>query len=244
MVASVKQEGAISSPPVDATGAARAMLERAFPQAGQQAQVEQTSAQGVAQNTAAPVVNGQPVYSDIALADYMAKRAAQQKFGDATRSDAETQRTGVTKAEVQPESANTTTAIPEENVVASSDIDSIIKEKQLDLDVSLFEELDKIGVKYTKENVILIRRSPMGEILWLETGNDLAGLQHILAHKFDFKARGISDIPNFLDKLLKTVPEKTGQSVKGLFADYLIDGHRYRIAYGTNGFIVTCYPID
>ena len=92
MVASVKQEGAISSPPVDATGAARAMLERAFPQAGQQAQVEQTSAQGVAQNTAdgqgvaqntaVPVVNGQPVYSDIALADYMAKQAAQQKFGD------------------------------------------------------------------------------------------------------------------------------------------------------------------
>ena len=49
----------------------------------QQSQVEQTSVQGqmadgqgVAQNTAVPVVNGQPVYSDIALADYMAKQAA------------------------------------------------------------------------------------------------------------------------------------------------------------------------
>ena len=78
-----------SSLPVDAIGAARAMLERAFPQAEQQAQVEQTGVQGqaadgqgVAQNTAAPVVDGQPVYSDIALADYMAKQAAQQKFGD------------------------------------------------------------------------------------------------------------------------------------------------------------------
>ena len=92
----------------------------------QQSQAEQTSVQGVAQNAAAPVVNSQPVYSDIALADYMAKQAAQQKFGDATRSGAETQRTGMIEGEVQPESANTTTAIPEENVVASEKNDGTI----------------------------------------------------------------------------------------------------------------------
>ena len=121
------QAGDGSSQPVDATGAARAMLERAFPQDEQTSvQGQMADGQGVAQNTAAPVVNGQPVYSDIALADYMAKRAAQQKFGDATRSGAEAQQTGVTEAEVQPELEHTTTAIPEENVVASSDIDGTI----------------------------------------------------------------------------------------------------------------------
>ena len=126
MVASVKQEGAISSPPVDATGAARAMLERAFPQAGQQAQVEQTSAQGVAQNTAAPVVNGQPVYSDIALADYMAKRAARQKFGDVQQTPVGLQET----MHAQDMSAQLD-AMSEENVVASEKNDGIISENKL-----------------------------------------------------------------------------------------------------------------
>ena len=45
---SAGQAGDGSSQPTDATGAARVMLERAFPQAGQQAQVEQTSVQGQA----------------------------------------------------------------------------------------------------------------------------------------------------------------------------------------------------
>ena len=108
------QAGDGSSQPVDATGAARAMLERAFPQAGQQAQVEQTSAQGVAQNTAAPVVNGQPVYSDLALADYMAKQAARQKFGDVQQTPVGLQET----MHAQDMSASPA-AIPEENVVAS-----------------------------------------------------------------------------------------------------------------------------
>jgi len=31
--------------------------------------------------------------------------------------------------------------------------------------------------------------------------------------------------------------------VKGPFADYLVDGNIYRVAYGTNGFIVSFYPI-
>ena len=127
---SAGQAGDGSSQPVDATGAARVMLERAFPQAGQtSAQGQMADGQGVAQNAAAPVVDGQPVYSDIALADYMAKQAAQQKFGDATRSGAEIQHTGMIEAEVQPELANTTIVTPEENVVASAQNDGTIIEK-------------------------------------------------------------------------------------------------------------------
>ena len=128
------QTSDIPSQPIDATGAARVMLERAFPQAGQQAQVEQTSAQGVAQNTAAPVVESQPVYSDIALADYMAKQAAQQKFGDATGPGAEAQQTGMIEAGIQPELEHTTTVTPEENVVASAQNDGIINRKSVPKD--------------------------------------------------------------------------------------------------------------
>ena len=122
-----------SSLPVDAIGAARAMLERAFPQAEQQAQVEQTGVQGqaadgqgVAQNTAAPVVDGQPVYSDIALADYMAKQAAQQKFGDVQQTPVGLQET----MHAQDMSAQLD-AIPEENVVASAQNNGTIDTDQL-----------------------------------------------------------------------------------------------------------------
>ena len=122
------QAGDGSSQPTDATGTARAMLERAFPQAGQQAQVEQTSAQGVAQNTAAPVVNGQPVYSDIALADYMAKRSAQQKFGDAQQTPVGLQETMYAQdMSAQLDAIDTDAAISEENVVASAQNDGTIE---------------------------------------------------------------------------------------------------------------------
>ena len=33
-------------------------------------------------------------------------------------------------------------------------------------------------------------------------------------------------------------------NAKGLFADYVFNGNSYRVAYGTNGFIVSFYPID
>ena len=173
MVASVKQEGAISSSPIDATGAARVMLERAFPQAGQQAQVEQpgaqgepvADAQGVAQNTAVPVVDGQPVYSDIALADYMAKQAARQKFGDATRSDAETQHTGMIEEGIQPELEHTTAAIPEENVVEFEQNDGTIEtetgKKGKNVNTSFSEiinsELSKYGISLNEFNKLRLK---------------------------------------------------------------------------------------
>ena len=152
-----------SSLPVDATGAARVMLERAFPQAGQQAQVEQTSVQGqaadgqgVAQNTAAPVVDGQPVYSDIALADYMAKQAAQQKFGDVQQTPVGLQET----MHAQDMSAQLD-AIPEENVVASAQNNGTIdteqrKEEKNNSYEDLLKELDKNNVKYNLNDIVAI----------------------------------------------------------------------------------------
>ena len=91
------------------------MLERAFPQDEQTSvQGQMADGQGVAQNTAAPVVDGQPVYSDIALADYMAKQAAQQKFGDVQQTPA-----GLQETMYAQDMSAQLDAIPEENVVAS-----------------------------------------------------------------------------------------------------------------------------
>lgn len=81
--------------------------------------------------------------------------------------------------------------------------------------------------------------------MWLEKGNSKAGLTHILErHADDFAAQGVSDIPNLLEDVLLTNPIRIGSNSKGLFADYTFNGNSYRVAYGTNGFVVSFYPID
>ena len=55
---------------------------------------------------------------------------------------------------------------------------------------------------------------------------------------------GRDDIPQLLNDVLKTTPLKMGSNSKGLFADYVFNGNTYRVAYGTNGYIVSFYPID
>ena len=173
-----------SSQPVDATGAARVMLERAFPQAGQ------TSVQGVAQNTAAPVVNGQPVYSDLALADYMAKQAARRKFGDATRSGAEAQQTGVTEAGIRPELEHTTTAIPENVVASEKNNGTIDTESREDISTSFkgIKTLEEIRIELEHAGLTQIK---IDEILKMPKGkrpdpSTYLSEEYILGHLSQF----------------------------------------------------------
>lgn len=114
-----------------------------------------------------------------------------------------------------------------------------------DLDPKLMDELAKSGVKYNSDDVVIITKTPDGKILWLENENASAGLQHIVdGHAADFSAKGITDIPGLLSNALQTNPINMGTSVSGPFADYLVNGVTYRIAYGTNEFIVSFYPIS
>ncbi len=104
--------------------------------------------QGVAQNTAAPVVNGQPVYSDIALADYMAKQAARQKFGDVQQTPAGLQATmHAQDMSAQLDAIDTDAAMPEENVVASEKNDGTIEETELHVDHDIQQEIIKYAYK-------------------------------------------------------------------------------------------------
>ncbi|ECR3486936.1 hypothetical protein F1J24_14240 [Listeria innocua] len=113
------------------------------------------------------------------------------------------------------------------------------------LNKKLLDELATSGVKYNPEEVVMITKNLDGKLLWLEKGNNKAGLKHIVdGHAVDFEARGIKDIPSFLNEVLKNKPIKTGVGKNGPFANYLIKGVKYRVAYGTNGFIVSFYPID
>ena len=60
----------------------------------------------------------------------------------------------------------------------------------------------------------------------------------------NFTSQGIYDIPSFLDDVLSTNPIMNGGNERGLFADYIFNGNSYRVAYGSNGYIVSFYPIN
>lgn len=108
----------------------------------------------------------------------------------------------------------------------------------------LLDELSKSGAKYNPDDVVMVTKNTEKDLLWLEYGNNKAGLNHIeVRHANDFSKRGINNIPEFIYDMLKNKPISIVESSRGLNATYLVNGKKYLIAYGKNGFIVSVYPI-
>ncbi len=109
----------------------------------------------------------------------------------------------------------------------------------------LMEELAQSGVKYTPEDVLMVTKNSDGDLLWLETGNEDAGLTHILEHKQQLSKCGIEEeeIPSVIKSWLGTEPKLTGRNDKGPFSVYEYNGKDILIAYGDNGYIVSVYPV-
>lgn len=123
---------------------------------------------------------------------------------------------------------------------------------------SLIKELERNGVKFTKNNIVFITKDQTGQIVWLETGNKSAGLSHILdgdgvttGHAADFeRAFGVSreEIPNYLEKVIRHGTVVDNKIVKKGFQEgyertYYYEGKHYVIAgIGTNGFVISAYP--
>lgn len=123
---------------------------------------------------------------------------------------------------------------------------------------SLIKELERNGVKFTKNNIVFITKDQTGQIVWLETGNKSAGLSHILdgdgvttGHAADFeRAFGVSreEIPNYLEKVIRHGTVVDNKIVKkgsreGYERTYYYEGKHYVIAgIGTNGFVISAYP--
>lgn len=122
----------------------------------------------------------------------------------------------------------------------------------------LIAALESAGVKFTKQNIVFITKDKTGQIVWLETGNELAGLQHILdgngrtpGHATDFeRAFGATReaIPDYLHKVItdgivvSNELKKVG-SREGYERIYYYEGNHYVITgIGTNGFIISAYP--
>lgn len=117
---------------------------------------------------------------------------------------------------------------------------------------ALIGELEKSGVKFTKEDVVFVTKDATGQTVWLEKGNSSAGLEHIInRHADDFQSKhGIS-------------PENIAQHIKNVFHSgkveynritrenggyerlYNYKGKYYMISgIGENGFIVSAYPVS
>lgn len=65
----------------------------------------------------------------------------------------------------------------------------------------LMDELRKSGKKYNEEDIVMITKTKKNELVWLEKGNETAGLEHILnRHGDQFLQKGITaeSMPSFL----------------------------------------------
>ena len=117
------------------------------------------------------------------------------------------------------------------------------------LDSTLLEELSANGVKFTPGNIVSTARSQSGQVVFLETGNSKAGLQHIVeGHGSQFAQMGVpeSQIPEVVMKALSEgkLVNYQGTGTGCPVFELTINGKRQRIAItvGNNGFIVGANP--
>lgn len=119
------------------------------------------------------------------------------------------------------------------------------------LGCELLEELMQQNVKITVKDIVFITRDKSGQLIWLETGNNNAGLQHIInRHLIDFKkTNGINEstIVEFLYNVLshgEIISSRPSKYANGIDKIYSYDNNYYLVAgIGSNGFIVTVFPI-
>ncbi|WP_334024292.1 hypothetical protein [Nocardia terpenica] len=113
---------------------------------------------------------------------------------------------------------------------------------------ALIQELDQTGIKFNPEKIVQIGKDSDGKVIFLEQGNDRAGLQHVLKHAGDFANKGVreDEIP---EVVLRAVTEGERVGVSGRdrpIFEIMHNGQLVKIAVtvGSNGFIVGANPIS
>ncbi|MDF7675097.1 hypothetical protein PT283_10060, partial [Acetobacteraceae bacterium ESL0697] len=107
------------------------------------------------------------------------------------------------------------------------------------------DEMSKNGVKFSPDNLVKVEKLSDGRIVFLETGNSKAGLQHIVdEHGKEFAQMGVpeSEIPNTIMDTLKNgkIVGYQGEGTGRPIYETVINGKKRRLAItvGNNGFIV------
>lgn len=133
-------------------------------------------------------------------------------------------------------------------VYKSLEIDEIEFKKEYSLKDGI-NELKKAKVKFNEEDVIFVIRDKTNQLLWLEEGNDLAGLNHILERRkkliteFGFnREKVILLIKNILlegETLYQIVTTRQGKPGYERLCKY--KDRYFILAIGLNGFIISIY---
>ncbi len=122
------------------------------------------------------------------------------------------------------------------------------------IDESLVAELERLEVKFNRKEMVFIARDKTGQIVWLENGTSSAGLTHLekrghigdLSRKFCVDE---SDVPRLIRNIVRDGKVVSNKLVdrhgrKGYERTYEYREHKVVLAaIGTNGFLVTIYPI-
>lgn len=118
----------------------------------------------------------------------------------------------------------------------------------------MIERLRKAEVKYDPDNVLFAINDSTGQLIWLEKGNEIAGLTHIkIRHSLEYADKGImkdTDIVAHLQNIIttgkleySTIITKNGK--QGYERLYSKNGEYYLLtAVGTNGFLITAYLVS
>lgn len=108
------------------------------------------------------------------------------------------------------------------------------------------QELTKLGIKHTAQNIVRIGRNISGKVIFLEKGNQKAGLAHIVsAHGDDFVKNGIAkgDIADFVFDAAKNGKEVGKQGTRTIYeTTYKGQTKRVAVEVSDNGFIVGANP--
>jgi hypothetical protein len=151
--------------------------------------------------------------------------------------------TWLEKEEITPTNLNDIITLLEDKKVSPTTINRLLDNGS---DPKLMQEAIDSGVKINPDNVVGITRDVNGQIVWLETGNNSAGLQHILRHAPELEQLGITkeEIPNTLlnilnkEKPIGYVVGKAGTN-RNIYPIDVNGTTKYvGISVGSNGFIV------
>ncbi len=105
------------------------------------------------------------------------------------------------------------------------------------------------GIKYSPQNIVQVVKNADGKIIFFETGNSRAGLQHIIGeHAKDFTNIGVSEAP-IPSVLMKAVADNKIEGYQGKGTERpiyvtVINSEVYRLAItvSNNGFMVGANP--
>ncbi|WP_432588894.1 putative T7SS-secreted protein [Streptomyces sp. HD1123-B1] len=116
------------------------------------------------------------------------------------------------------------------------------------IDSDAVKQLEDDGVNFSPDRLVSVQRDQNGKVVFLEKGNENAGLQHILDHEDDFARKGVSrdDIPDLVMSAA-TRGEIVGYQGKGTgrpIFEVEFQGRKMHLAVtvGSNGFIVGANP--